>query len=213
VALFNWGRKTVSTPSSAPASPVDSGLVSTSKVLPKLLAALRHVPSPVLVDLGPVIGSNIAFLGEQLSCRIIVENLFDIVEEHARANTRQELAASLTSRLRQEPGSADGILCWDLFDYLDKTAAPALASHLVRILRPGGLLYCFFGASPGDITVYTRYSIENASTFRLRTTPATKTVRRALVPRDINKLFEGLATIESVMLKTHTREILFRRHS
>jgi hypothetical protein len=61
------------------------------------------------------------------------------------------------------------------------------------------------------LKVYTRYSIENASAFKLRTSPATPTPRRVLVPRDIDKLFEGMKTIESVMLKTHTREILFRK--
>ncbi len=54
--------------------------MTTSKVLPKVLWRLRKHRAPVLMDLGPVVGPNIAFFGEQLSCKIFVEDLFAEVE-------------------------------------------------------------------------------------------------------------------------------------
>ncbi len=41
--------------------------------------------------------------------------------------------------------------------------------------------------------------------------PATRTQRHVRVQRDINKMFEGLVVAESVLLKTSTRETLFRK--
>ena len=63
------------------------------------------------------------------------------------------------------------------------------------------------------LTRYTRFVIESHSALRLRYTPATPVKRYVLVVRDLNKLFQGLATTESVLLKSNTRETLFRKHA
>ena len=46
---------------------------------------------------------------------------------------------AIDTRFRHEDGSVDGILCWDVFDFLPKAAAQALARQIVRMLRPGRL--------------------------------------------------------------------------
>ena len=35
--------------------------------------------------------------------------------------------------------SVDGVLCWDVFDYLDKASAVKLAGQLTRLLKPEGV--------------------------------------------------------------------------
>ena len=213
-SLFKWPRKDDPSPAPGPSSrpePAEAGATITSKVLPRMLAALQHASAPVLIDLGPVVGTNVSFFGEQLSCKIFVEDLFAEREAHARAGTLDRLPEALPARLRHEPASVDGVLCWDLFEYLDKPAAQALASHLVRVLKPGGVLYGFFGGTPGTLTEYTRYAVEGPGTLRLRHTPATPTPRHVRVVRDLNRLFEGLVTAESVLLKNLSRETLFRK--
>jgi hypothetical protein len=180
-------------------------------VLPRVLSALSHLPSPVLMDLGPVVGANISFFGEQLGCRILVEDLFAEVEAHARRGDGEGLPEALVARLPRDPGSVHGILCWDLFDYLDRPSAQALARHLVRLLSPGGLLHGFFGATPGELAFYTRFTVQSADTLVLRAVPATPKPRNVRVTRDINRLFDGLMVSESVLLKSNARETLFRK--
>jgi hypothetical protein len=211
-SLFKWGgRKDVEPSAPPPASDTVREPVQHSKVLPKVLAALSHVPGPVLMDLGPVVGSNISFFGEHLACRFLVEDLFAVVESFARRGTRDGLAAALVARLQRAPGSVDGIICWDLFDYLDKPSAQALAAHLVSLLRPGGVLYGFFGSTAADLTHYTRFIVDGPEALRLKSTPAAPTRRNVLVTRDINRMFEGLTVSESVLLKSNARETLFRK--
>lgn len=180
-------------------------------MLPKVLAALSNVDAPILMDLGPVVGSNISFFGEELACRIFVEDLFALVETHASAGTRDTLGDALVSRLTREPGSIDGILCWDLFDYLDKQSAPKLAAALVGLLKPGGVLYAFFGQKPETLTHYNRFVVEARDRMVLKPAPATATPRHVLVNRDINRMFEGLTVTESVLLKSNARETMFRK--
>jgi len=58
-----------------------------TKAIGKFLGILRGRASPVLLDLGPVVGHNITFLGEELGCKIHVEDLYADLDRHVRAGT------------------------------------------------------------------------------------------------------------------------------
>jgi hypothetical protein len=208
---FKWGARkgeTVPMPVEVSEPPVT---LSTSKVLPRVINVLSQRQSPVLLDLGPVVGSNIAFFGDRLACKIHVEDLFNEVEQYARRSTREGLADSLVKRLRHPDDSIDGVLCWDLFDFLDNTTGKALATRLASLLRPGGVLYGFFGTTPVELLHYTRFAVASENSFRQKAYPATAVRRNVLLTRDINRMFEGLVVAESVLLKSSTRETLFRK--
>ena len=53
--------------------------------------------------------------------------------------------------------------------------------------------------------------IENESTLRQRSYPATPAWSQVRTTRDINKMFEGLLVTDSILLKNGTRETLFRK--
>ena len=101
----------------------------------------------MLIDFGPVIGTNVAFFGERLGCKLFIEDLFADYDRHARAGTLDQLPAAIESRFRHADASVDGVLCWDFFDFLAKPAAQALARQIVRMLRPGGAVMGFFCTS------------------------------------------------------------------
>jgi hypothetical protein len=210
--LFTWGGRKTSPPAS-PSAAIDTSSepVAVSKVLPKVLAALSGVEAPAIMDLGPVVGKNISFFGEELACRIFVEDLYALVETHAAADNRAALGEAITARLTRETGSIDGILCWDLFDHLDKASSAALATQLMRVLKPGGVLYAFFGSKAEKLTTCSHYIVEGRDRLRMRAKPCTPTQRNVLVVRDVNRMFEGLVVSESVLLKSNARETLFRK--
>jgi hypothetical protein len=210
-SLFKWGSRGAQA-TLEPDGPGDqSGTVAASKVLPRFLSVLSLRPAPVLLDLGPVVGPNISFFGDQFACKIHVADLYAEVETHARAESRDALGAAMDARIQHQAGSIDGILCWDLFDFLDRASGQVLATRLAALLRPGGVLYGFFGTSQANLTSYTRFVVEAVNTLRLRTIPATTTARTVWTTRDVNRLFDGLTVAESVLLKTSTRETLFRK--
>lgn len=182
-----------------------------SRAFPKFLSALSGREHVTIVDAGPVIGSNLEFFAERANCRFHVEDLFAEVERQARAGTREKLATVLPERLQRPDGSVDAVLCWDIFDFLDKAAGQALAKEIVRVLKPGGAVFGFFSNAAGQQTHYTRFVIADESHFRLRTVPATPVARHLLPNRDIIRLFDGLVVAESFLLLTHTREIVFRK--
>jgi hypothetical protein len=188
--------------------------VHPTKVLARFIAGLSARSQPVLLDLGPVVGSNVSFFGEELGCKIIVEDLSKDIDRHVRDGLLDQFPAFLMKRFPQESGSIDGILCWDLFDYLDKKSAKPLADQLVRMLRPDGVLLAFFVTSeppPGLKAEYTRHVVVDKLNLQHRPYAAARPKQRPLPNRDIQRLFEPLRIVEQFLLKTNLREVLFRK--
>jgi hypothetical protein len=185
--------------------------VFATKALRKFLTALTANASPVLLDLGPVVGSNVSFFGEQLGCKIFVEDIFADLERHIRDGKLERLPDFLKARFPQETGSVDGVLCWDLLDYLDKASALAVATELTRVLRPEGALLGFFGTVQSPEARYTKYIIADEINLKHRPYPAARGRQSVLLNRDIIKMFGGLRVSDSFLLKNNIREILFRK--
>jgi hypothetical protein len=197
----------------APARPAIDPIFAT-KALKKFLACLTSRPSPVLIDLGSVVGGNVTFFGEQLGCKIFVEDLFADLDRFARTGKLADLPVFFKKRFPQESDSVDGILCWDFIDYLDRPAAVELASQLQRVLRPDGALLGFFstGRPPRDAT-YTKFVIMDDVNLKYRAYAAARGRQAALLNRDIIRLFPSLRVSDSFLLQNNLREILFRKQA
>jgi hypothetical protein len=182
-----------------------------TKALAKFLKLLQTREAPALLDLGPVVGSNVTFFGEQLACRFRVEDVAADIDRHVKEDKVADLPTFFQTRFPQPPESVDGILCWDAMDFLDRPAALALANALTRLLRPDGALLGFFSTAEGRGQFYTKYVVVDDSNLRYRTYPAARARQRSLLNRDIIKLFDGLRVTDSFLMKNSVREILFRK--
>ena len=182
-----------------------------TKSLQKFLSCLQANENPLLVDLGPVVGSNVTFFGEQLGCRIRVEDIASDLDRHVKQGTIEQLPEFFTRRFAETPGTVDGILCWDTFDYLDRESAQALATVLGRLLKPEGCLLGFFSTAETREQVYTKYVVVDEATLRYRTYPALRPRQRNLLNGDIIKLFRDLRVTDSFLMKSKLREMLFRK--
>jgi hypothetical protein len=185
-----------------------------TKALRKFLGCLTSRDLPVLIDLGPVVGSNVAYFGEQLGCKIFVTDLFADLDRHVREDRIGEFGEFVAKKFTQESASVDGILCWDFIDYLDKSTAQKLAEQLTRVLRPEGALLGFFGTAPSQNgeSYYNKFIVSDEGVnLRARAYPALRGRQSSLLNRDIIKLFSGLRVSDSFLLKNNQREILFRK--
>jgi hypothetical protein len=185
-----------------------------SKALAKFIGALSQRDAPVLIDFGPVIGTNVAFFGEHLGCKLFIEDLASEIDRHVRSRTEDALPDALAKRFAQADATVDGVLCWDIFDFLDPKAARALAREIVRVVRPGAAVMGFFCTKAVERAPFTKYEIvEETSSLRHRHHPGTGGPKYVLQNRDIIKMFEGLSVSESFLLKSNTREILLRKRA
>ena len=210
--LLKWGSKrSESAPGKGNAPPPREEPVVPSKALPKLVAALSSRDVPVLLDFGPVNGANVAFCGERLGCKLFIEDLVSDVDRHLKGQSTDDLAEAFERRFTHADGSIDGILCWDLFDFLNKSTAQALARQIVRLLRPGGVVLAYFCTSSVERSAFTKFEIVDEKTLRHRYHPGIGGKKVSLQNRDIIRMFEGLVVSESFLLKNNTREMLLRK--
>ncbi len=167
--------------------------------------------SPVLLDLGPVVGSNVNFFGEQLNCKVYIEDLFADLERHLREDKLEVFPEFLARRFSLEDGSVDGVLLWDLLDYLDRRSAQALAPRLVSLMRPDAALLGFFGTAAQSNQGFTKFIVVDEEHVRHRPYPSSAARQRSPQNRDIIKMFDGLRVSDSFLLQNNLREILFRK--
>ena len=211
--LLKWGggkRPDPSGRSGEDPSARDEPVVA-SKAFPKFVATLSQKESPILLDLGPVIGSNVEFCGERLGCKLFIEDLLADIDRNLRGTAKVDLATSMPTRFSHGDGTIDGILCWDLFDFIDKAAAQALAGQIVRMLRPGGAVMGFFCSTAVERAPFTKFEIVDDKTLRHRHHPGAGGKKVSLPNRDILRMFEGLVVADSFLLKNNTREMLLRK--
>jgi hypothetical protein len=207
------GARKVSETSSVAERSVANGADAaySTKALQKFLNCLQGSDNPLLLDLGPVVGSNVTFFGEQLGCRIRVEDIAADIDRHVKSNTLDKLPEFFSKRFTEQPGTVDGILCWDTFDFLERPAALTLAAALSALLRPDGCLLGFFSTAETNHPVYTKYVVVDQSTLKYRNYPAARPRQRNLLNGDIIKIFKDLRVIDSYLMKSKVREMLFRK--
>jgi Methyltransferase domain len=194
----------------APAPGGDDPVFAT-KALRKFVSSLTSRESPVLLDLGPVVGNNVSFFGEQLGCKIFVEDVFADLDRLVRDGKLETLPEFLKKKFPQADESFDGILCWDVFDYLDRPAAQELAAQMMRVLRKDGALLGFFATLSNREMRYTKYIIVDEVNLKYRSYPAARGRQPSLQNRDIIRLFPDLRVADSFLLQNNLREILFRK--
>jgi hypothetical protein len=205
--LWDKERNDAAAPAAALA---DAGQMFPTKALRKFLGTLTSRESPVLMDLGPVVGSNVTFFGERLGCKIILEDLFGDLDRYPR-NPDKPFSEYLKTRLKHEDGSVDGILCWNFIDFLDLPSAQALALALTKLLRPDGTLLAFFTTIAAADTRFSKYVIVDEDSVKQRPYSTGGRKQTSFQNRDIIRMFDGLKVSESFLLKTNVREFLFRK--
>jgi hypothetical protein len=208
---FGSRRQAEDASAAAPARVAEQDPVFGTKALTKFFAQLRGRAQPSIVDLGPVVGSNVTYFGEQLACKVYVEDLFTDIDRHHKQGRTAAMPEFLQKRFPQADNSVDGILCWDVLDYLNRASAQVLASQLTRMLRVEGSLLGFFSTQPAPDPRFTKYVVVDDANLRHRTYPASLGRQQVLQNRDILKLFDGLRVSDSFLLQTNLREILFKK--
>ncbi|MEW6324740.1 MAG: class I SAM-dependent methyltransferase, partial [Nitrospirota bacterium] len=138
--------------------------VHSTKNLTRLLKGLAACASPHLLDLGRLSGANIEWLIHR-RCKVTVDDQITGLRPAAPPPPRpprgKEKAPPppVALDLRHPDNSFDAILCWDLFDYLDRPSMQASLQRLAALIKPKGYLLAFFNCQRGETRPAVRYRI------------------------------------------------------
>lgn len=112
-----------------------------SLALPLLIKRLGGGLRRRVLDLGPAVGGNVAYLAG-LSCRVHIADLHQSLfpTGEARPAMTGEAFRSLLARDLPSAEGFDVVLAWDLLDYLEESRIRILSRHLARLVPAGSLL-------------------------------------------------------------------------
>jgi 2-polyprenyl-3-methyl-5-hydroxy-6-metoxy-1,4-benzoquinol methylase len=180
-----------------------------------LVDVLRDRRSPVVLDLGRVVGGNVAFLAAEVGCKLVIADLFADLgagPDGAR-QSEEQIGAWLTRRVGQTSDSVDAVLCWDVFEHLTVPEARLLASRITAMLRPHGVLVLGFSGEWRGESGYATYEIVDRETLRRQFHSGPLQQARVLTTREAMEMFRGLAVVDTFLLSTRAYEMLFRKPS
>jgi hypothetical protein len=191
-----------------------------SNGLKDFLWLMPNEPPGRLLDLGPVSQATVSFFTER-GFRVSTEDLircWDEFEAERKSRTEESgdaeppdpaaLAAEyLQANLLFEPESFQGILAWDVFDFLETELLEPLVARLHEMLVPGGvLLAAFHDATAADVF---HYRVRDGETLELVPARRPQMVRRVFQNREILALFSGFRSSRTFVGRDHLREALF----
>ena len=184
-----------------------------TKALHKFLASLQGSEGPLLLDLGPVVGSNVTFFGEQLGCRIRVEDIAADIDRHVKDEHARSAAGILREALHAGAGHRRRHPVLGRAR-LSRSSGGAGAGHrrCRRCCSPTGA--CSASSAPPRRTspVYTKYVVvDESNAAATAPIPRSRPRQRSLLNGDIIKLFKDLRVTDSFLMKSKVREMLFRK--
>jgi hypothetical protein len=203
----------------APASPNTRA----SNSLKEFFWLLSDVERPRILDLGNLSQSTLNFFINK-GCRISTEDIlrswkeFIAAEEDAlrrmppgkeAARISQASLAEkfLTDAVRYPEENFNGILVWDLLDYIDSELMPRLMDRLYEILRPGGVVIALFHSRTPER--YHRYRVLDDSALEMIPSPTISVHARIFQNREVLDLFGKFRSSKTFVARDQLREALF----
>ena len=190
--------------------------VHPSNNLKRLLQILGARPKPQLLDLGRLESHNIDWLIHK-GFKVSVDDRITLLTAPAMPpldNQKEEKkipSPPSLEILEYAASSFDGILCWDLFDYIVMKQAQVLLSGLETILKPKGLLLAFFNFNRSTPLPPIRYRIHGEDQLEYKPLTADTIPRRVYENREIQDLFSKFKLLNSCFLKNQMREVLVQK--
>jgi hypothetical protein len=176
--------------------------VNESRMLKKYMYFLEQRDKPVILDIGPVSGSNISFF---LNCASKL-HVFDMLAETHQA----EDAEHFLSLFDYQEYSLDGIHLWDVPDHLNNRLLSLLVRKLHSLLKPDGLMTLIASTTSGVQPYPLFFAIRDDCTAFLQKTTTRRLSYFYRTNRDIERSMRPFKQFNSFICTNGIREFLFK---
>ena len=200
----------VSTPRVAAAKRPDPPQLRASSGLREFWKAIQSPQSLRILDLGSASQANVTFI-TGLGHKLYTEDLLRTIQLSFPVNrpaAEFDPERFFQQNLNYTDGQFDGILCWDLLDFLADPLVKPLVEKLHRFLKPGGTVLSFFHTGQaGQVVPMFQYKIRSEATLQLRG-QGTGQLHRHFNNRTIENLFRGFGSIKFYLTRDNLREVI-----
>ena len=178
----------------------------TSNAIRLFIKSLERKNDRQILDIGPVCSENINFLARYVM-RLYVCDMF------LQLNQEQRKDLSLNSfwqNLNYQTESFDGILLWDIIDYLEDNEVSRLVELCIKMLRAGGFVMVFSLREQVSQTVVNSFVINDSFQLDLRPQPHLDLPFHTRHNREVLSLFASFTLVKSFIYHNGLRQFLFR---
>ena len=217
-----WKRndtETSSTSASAKPARALSAPTHTSyqtSVLKDFIAAVTRKENPIVLDLGPVIGSNIEFF-LNLGIKVYMEDFLAaysnhkysvLVDDKMTLNEKQFFSENFD----YADQFFDGLICWDFLSYLEPKFARIFVERISAKMKSDSLVLGFFRTqkSVGSTPLH-KYRITSESFLEYIPLDRMMEIKKIYQTRDVTQLFTEFNSQKFYLLKHQVLEVLLRK--
>jgi methyltransferase family protein len=163
-----------------------------------------------ILDLAGVNQANVSFI-TNLGHRIYSEDFLRSLRLSGNGDGSSRVDAFLSQNLSHREATFDGILVWDVLEYLSAPLLSATVERLFRIVKPGSYLLAMFQAQEKAQAV-PEYS------FRIRDSKTLLVADRGprkpeqvFNNRSLEKLFQEFDSLKFFLARDKLREVIVKR--
>jgi len=186
----------------------------TSRGLEEFFGGIRGQSGLTILELGGATQQNVSFI-TNLGHRLYSEDFRQILNEvFAQDRADQSNPGRIEYFLRQAldypEEHFDGVLVWDVLEYLEPALLAAVIDRLRAIVRPKSSLLAFFHSDDKleEVPIYT-FRIEEVNTLRL-SQHGTRRPAQLFNNRGLERLFGKFYSVKFFLTKERLREIIVR---
>jgi hypothetical protein len=189
-----------------------------TSILKDFIAAVTRKENPVVLDLGPVIGSNIEFF-LNLGIKVYMEDFLAaysnpkysiLVDDKMTLNEQQFFSENFD----YADQFFDGLICWDFLSYLEPKFARIFVERISAKMKPDSLVLGFFRTqkTAGPAPLH-KYRISSESFLEYIPLDRMTEIKKVYQTRDVTQLFTEFNSQKFYLLKHQVLEVLLRKRS
>jgi 2-polyprenyl-3-methyl-5-hydroxy-6-metoxy-1,4-benzoquinol methylase len=186
-----------------------------SRGLEQFFDCIRGQSGLTILDLGGAIQQNVHFI-TNLGHRLYSEDFLRILEETfgADEDTGQSnpgrIEYFLRNALDYPECHFDGVLLWDVLEYVEPPLLAAVIERLRQIVRPNSHLLAFFHSDDKLESVpYYSFRILDVKTLQVAQS-GTRRPARLFNNRGLEKLFQPFGPVKFFLTRDRLREVIVR---
>jgi 2-polyprenyl-3-methyl-5-hydroxy-6-metoxy-1,4-benzoquinol methylase len=203
-------------PVSSRVIPAQNGaLTRSSRGLEEFFSHIHGLSGLTLLDLGGATQQNVSFITD-LGHRLYSENFLQILKESAggEAVADQSNPGTIDYFLRQAldypEGHFDGVLIWDVLEYLAPALLTAVVERLHKVVRPGSYMLAFFHADDKlEAVPYYAFRIQDVKNLQVMQ-QGTRRPTQLFNNRSLERLFSRSDSVKFFLTKDRLREVVVK---
>ncbi len=187
----------------------------TSRGLEEFFGHIHGLSGLTLLDLGGATQQNLSFITD-LGHRLYSEDFLQILNETSGSDglADQSNPGRIEYFLRQSldypEGHFDGVLIWDVLEYLAPAMLAAVIERLHKVVRPGSYLLAFFHADDKlEAVPYYTFRIQDVKNLQVLQQGMRKPVQ-LFNNRSLERLFSRSDSVKFFLTKDRLREVVVR---